>query len=115
MAWINFARLFSLPPPRWKGPEFVSSKNFMRAYLSYEVSDKGYIESRKLNDFLKFLYAEGKCHKVDKSMMKEFRKSWVNHMTNDGKNRKWISLYDLYTTLQKLMRYVFSNPAIYAG
>ena len=64
MAWINFARLFTIPPPKWKGPEFVSSKNFMRAYLTYEVNGKGYIESSNLDAFLKLLFAEGKCFKV---------------------------------------------------
>jgi len=107
MAWINFARLFTIPPPKWKGVEFVSSKNFMRAYLTYEVNGKGYIERKHLNDFLKMLFAEGKCFKVDRRMMKDFKKSYVNIMNNDGKNRQWLSLYQLYTTLRSLFRYNF--------
>jgi len=104
MTWINFTQIFTVPPPKWKGPEFISSKHFLRAYLAFEVSDKGYIETKYLNEFLKLLFSEAKCKKIDKLTLKEFKRSFVYSMTNE-KNKQWISLRDLYTGLLKLLKY----------
>jgi len=106
MTWINFTQIFTVPAPKWKGPEFISSKHFLRAYMAFEVSDKGYIETRHLNEFLKLLFSEAKCKKIDRLVLKEFKRSFVHSMTNE-KNKQWISFRDLYTGLVKLMKYNF--------
>jgi len=74
--------------------------------MAFEVSDKGYIETRHLNEFLKLLFSEAKCKKIDRLVLKEFKRSFVHSMTNE-KNKQWISFRDLYTGLVKLMKYNF--------